>query len=66
MLCPFCGGPSKVYYGRNRPGRQYRRRRKCLTCKREFSTVEQHLPEAASSTGGTIPQSEAETGSTAL
>ena len=66
MLCPFCGGQSRVYYGRNKTDRHYHRRRECLTCKREFSTVEKHLPEWECSTGGTISQSETETGSSCL
>lgn len=41
MLCPNCGGESKVLETRQADdGHAIRRRRECLVCSRRFSTVE--------------------------
>jgi transcriptional repressor NrdR len=41
IVCPQCGGDSRVIDSRPRYGRtQRRRRRECLVCQHRFSTVE--------------------------
>lgn len=45
IVCPYCGGQSKVYNCRQR-GDDFWRRRKCLECGKLFSTWEFYVPNA--------------------
>lgn len=39
-MCPRCGEDSKVYDTRERPDGAIIRKRRCLTCRTEFETIE--------------------------
>ena len=41
MLCPKCGGRSKVYDSRLAPNNRIRRDRKCMKCPVRFTTYEE-------------------------
>jgi hypothetical protein len=45
MICPTCGGATRVIDSR-KAARQIRRRRECKECGKRFTTIEMHRGEA--------------------